>query len=103
MSSVLDGGAFPKDINHSARAEIVSGTVFAFLKYPAVLYTPEKWMTNSKDLIKCIQPTQFNSSQLCVEFQEFSDRVGKGTGNVESMYAHYKDENGNFDQIDIIM
>lgn len=81
---------FPKDINHFGREETISGTVFTFLKCPALSYILKKnVLTGPKDSIKFIQPSSiqitFPNYKLCVEFQKLSDGVGKDTRKVESM------------------
>lgn len=57
ISSVLEG------VNHSAKAETISGAVFVFLKCPALCYILKKnVLIDAKVQLNVFNPVQFNST-----------------------------------------
>lgn len=91
ISSALDGGAFPKESNHSMRAETISEVAFAFLNSVQLCAKHSRrmcWLTDSKIQLN-FNPVQVNFHSYVSNFRSWVIEWGKAfilNGRVENMY-----------------
>ena len=85
ISSALDGGAFPKESNHSKVAFTFLDNVQLCAKHSRRMC----WLTDSKNQLNLFNPVQFNFHSYVSNFRSWVIEWGKAfilNGKVENMY-----------------